>query len=176
MRMSLEISGSEEENMKSKILALTLILLAVPLLAWGERNAFSAYLNGSAMVPPVKSEAIGGARFDFTPDGKSMHFILSLQKLSNATAVHIYLGAAGKEGPSVVTLYPFGPSQPTQASKMPAIQARGMITAANLEGALKGKPLGDLLREIQSGNAYVQVRTKQHPNGEMRGQITRRPT
>jgi hypothetical protein len=38
--------------MKSKILALTLILLAVPVLAWGERNAFSAYLNGSAVVPP----------------------------------------------------------------------------------------------------------------------------
>jgi hypothetical protein len=51
-----------------------------------------------------------------------------------------------------------------------------MITAANLEGSLKGKPLGDLLREIQSGNAYIQVRTKQHPHGEMRGQITRRPT
>ena len=162
--------------MKSKILALTLILLAVPLLAWGERYAFSAYLNGSAVVPPVKTEAIGGARFDFTPDGKSMRFNLSLQKLSNATAVHIHLGAAGKEGPPVVTLYPFGPSPLVQEGKSPGIQARGMITAANLEGSLKGKPLSDLLKEIQSGNAYVQVHTKQHPNGELRGQITRRPT
>jgi hypothetical protein len=162
--------------MKSKILALTLILLAVPLLAWGERNAFSAYLNGSAVVPPVKTEASGGARFDLTPDGKSMHFILSLQKLSNATAIRIYLGAAGKEGLPVVTLYPPGPPQPGQEGKLPAMQARGMITAANLEGSLKGKPLSDLLREIQSGNAYVQVHTKQHPNGELRGQITRRPT
>ena len=162
--------------MKGKILALTLILLAVPLLAWGERYAFSAYLNGSAVVPPVKTEAIGGARFDFTPDGKSMRFNLSAQKLGNATAVHIHLGAAGKEGPPVVTLYPFGPSQQVQEGKLPGILARGMITAANLEGSLKGKPLSDLLKEIQSGNAYVQVHTKPYPNGELRGQLTRRPT
>jgi hypothetical protein len=162
--------------MKGKILALTLMLLAVPLLAWGERYAFSAYLNGNAMVPPVKTEATAGARFDFTPDGKSMRFNLSLQKLNNATTIQIHLGAAGKEGPPVVTLYSFGPSSQLQEGKLPGIQARGMITAANLEGSLKGKPLSDLLKEIQSGNAYVQVRTKQHPDGELRGQITRRPT
>jgi hypothetical protein len=162
--------------MKSKILALTLIVLAVPLLAWGERNAFLAHLNGNAVVPPVKAEASGGARFDFTPDGKSMRFNLSLQKLSNATAVRIYLGSAGKEGPPVVTLYPPGPPQPGQEGKLPEILTRGVITAANLEGPLKGKPLSALIKEIQSGNTYVQVHTKQHPQGELRGQITQRPT
>ena len=162
--------------MKSKILALTLILLAVPLLAWGERNAFSAFLNGSAVVPPVKTEATAEARVDFTPDGKSMGFSLSLQKLNNVTAVYIHLGAAGKAGPPVVALYPVGPSRQGQEGKLPGTMLRGMITAANLEGSLKGKPLSALLKEIQSGNAYVQVRTKQHPDGELRGQITRRPT
>ena len=162
--------------MKSKILALTMILLAVPLLAWGERNAFSAFLNGGAVVPPVKTEASAGARFDFTPDGKSMRFNLSLQKLSNVTAIYIHLGAAGKAGPPVVALYPVGPSPQVREGKIPGTTVRGMITAGNLEGSLKGKPLSDLLKEIQSGNAYVQVRTKQHPDGELRGQITRRPT
>jgi CHRD domain len=103
-----------------------------------------------------------------------MRFNLSLQKLNNHTVVQIHLGVAGKEGPPVVTLYPFGPSPQFQEGKLPGIQARGMITAANLEGSLKGKLLSDLLREIKSGNAYVQVHTKQHPGGELRGQITRR--
>lgn len=162
--------------MKRKILALTLILLAVPLLAWGERYAFSAYLNGSAMVPPVKTEAFCGARFDFTPDGKSMRFKLSVQKLDNPKAVHIYLKAAGKEDTPVVTLYPLGPSPQLKKGNISGILAIGIITAANLEGPLKGKPLSDLIKEIQSGNAYVQIQTKQHPHGELRGRIARRPT
>jgi hypothetical protein len=175
-RGGLELPPPEEEDMRSKILSLTLILLAVPLLAWGERYAFSAFLNGTAVVPPVKTEAFCGARFDFTPDGKSMRFRLSVQKLINPKAAHIYLGAAGKEGPAVVTLYPFDPAPRMKEGNVAGILALGVITAANLEGPLKGKPLSDLIKEIQSGNAYVQIQTAQHPQGELRGQIARRPT
>ena len=117
--------GPEEEDMKGKILALTLILLAVPLLAWGERYAFSAYLNGKAMVPPVKTEATAGARFDFTPDTKSMRFNLSLLKLNNATTIQIHLGAAGKEGPPVVTLYSSGHPRSCRKANCPESRRGG---------------------------------------------------
>lgn len=163
--------------MKRKILALTLMLVAVPLVVWGvARFGFKAQLSGGELSPAVKTEASGGALFDFSQDGKSLHFNLSVKNLGNATAAHIHLGAKGKEGPPVATLYPFGTSPPVKESKFSGILAQGVITAANLEGPLKGKPLSALLKEIQDGNAYVKVHTKQHPDGELRGQIARRPT
>ncbi len=156
---------------------MTLMLVAIPLLAWGlVRFGYKAILTGSAVVPPVTTEATGSALFDYSKDGKSLHFSLGVQNLSNATAAHIHLGAVGKEGPPVVTLYPFPPSSQVKEGKFSGLLAEGVITAANLEGPLKGKPLSDLGEEILTGNAYIMIHTNQHPNGELRGQILRRPS
>ena len=44
---------------------------------------------------------------------------------------------------------------------------------AMLEGPLAGKALEtDLVKAIQSGEAYVNVHTADNPNGAIRGQIT----
>jgi len=162
--------------MKNKIFVLGLMLVAVPLLAWGARAGYTAYLTGSMVMPSVKTEATGGALFELSPDGKALHFYISVQNLSNATAVHVYIGTAGQEGQPVSTLYPSGPAPQVKEGKFSGILARGIITADNLEGPLKGKPLSDLVKEIQGGNAYVQVLTKLHPAGELRGQIAKRTT
>jgi hypothetical protein len=162
--------------MRRKILTLTLIFVAVPLLAWGvARVGFKAQLGGAEVVPAVKTAAMGGALFDFSPEGTSLHFRLSVENLADATEAHIHLGAPGKEGPVVATLYPFGGTQPVKAGAFSGILAQGVLTAANLQGPLKGKTLSDLLKEMQEGNAYVKVHTKQHLDGEVRGQIVRRP-
>ena len=171
--------------MKRKILALTLIFAVVPLLAWGAiRVGFKANLTGSEVVPPVKTEATGSAlldlmqkgRSDFEQGGMLLHISISVQNLTDATAAHIHLGIIGKEGPRVVTIFPFDPSMPGKEGKFSGKLAEGMITEANLEGPLKGKPLGELIKEIQSGNTYIKVHTKQNPDGELRGQIVRRPS
>jgi hypothetical protein len=162
--------------MRRIILAFTLILAAVPLVVWGQaRVGFKAQLSGAEVVPQVKTEARGGVLFDFSPDGKSLHFKLSVENLADATAAQIHLGSLGKEGPVVATLYPSGGSPPVKAGSFSGILAQGVLTAANLEGPLKGRPLSDLLKEIQTGNTYIELQTKQHPNGEVRGQIVRRP-
>jgi hypothetical protein len=167
----------KEEDMKRKILALTLMMVAIPLLAWAlVRIGYKAQLTGSAVVPPVKTEAQGSASFDFIKDFNSLNFKLSVQNLSNVTAAHIHLGAVGKEGPPVVTLYPFGKSPPVKEGIFSGLLAEGVITAANLEGPLKGKSPSALSKEILGGNAYIKIHTKQNPDGELRGQIVRRPS
>ena len=48
----------------------------------------------------------------------------------------------------------------------------GSITNSMLEGPLAGKALEtDLVKAIQSGEAYVNVHTTDNPNGAIRGQI-----
>ncbi|WP_339318023.1 CHRD domain-containing protein [Paenibacillus sp. FSL R10-2734] len=36
---------------------------------------------------------------------------------------------------------------------------------------LNGKTIRDLVREFENGNAYVNVHTIQHSDGEIRGQV-----
>jgi len=38
-------------------------------------------------------------------------------------------------------------------------------------GPFTGKTIADLVAEIQAGKAYVNVHTKEHPDGEIRGTI-----
>ncbi len=163
--------------MKTKILALTLVLVVIPILAFGlVKFGYKAMLSGDAVVPPVKTDAKGDALFDFGKDFKALHFSLRVQNLRDVTAAHIHLGAVGKSGPPVVTLYPFGSAPPVKEGQFSGRLAEGVITAANLEGPMKGKTLTNLGEEMLSGNAYIMVHTKAHPEGELRGQIVRRPS
>ena len=51
--------------------------------------------------------------------------------------------------------------------------AQGDISSSKLEGPLKGKQISDLTKLIEDNDAYVNVHTKQNPNGEIRGQISK---
>ncbi|HVC00468.1 MAG TPA: CHRD domain-containing protein, partial [Candidatus Dormibacteraeota bacterium] len=86
------------------------------------------------------------------------------------TMAHIHMAAAGKNGPVAVWLYPTK-SYPVKTGKFSGLLARGTITAAQLGGPLKGQTIADLVKEIRDGDAYVNVHTKAHPGGEIRGQI-----
>jgi hypothetical protein len=47
----------------------------------------------------------------------------------------------------------------------------GVIEADMLIGPLKGKSLDSLIQLMEAGEAYINVYTKDHPQGEIRGQI-----
>ena len=62
----------------------------------------------------------------------------------------------------MVTLYTFG---------IVPCCLPGEIREANLEEPLEGKPVSALIDLIYSGNAYINMHTETHPDGEIRGQI-----
>ncbi len=85
-------------------------------------------------------------------------------------------------GPIVVWLYPSTApvAGPLGGGPINGTIAQGVITAANLMGPLAGRPLAELIAELQSGNAYVNVHTNDgvdptntgpgdFPGGEIRG-------
>ncbi|MFS8640609.1 MAG: CHRD domain-containing protein [Symbiobacteriaceae bacterium] len=71
-------------------------------------------------------------------------------------------------GPIVMNLY--GPTDPVDIGPETQIVNRA-FTWADLVGPLAGRPLSDLLQNMLAGNAYVNVHTVQHFEGEIRGQI-----
>jgi len=71
----------------------------------------------------------------------------------------------------VVWLYPSAPPAMMLPGTTNGILAQGVITDANLSGALAGQTVADLIEQIEAGNAYVNVHTMLYPGGEIRGQI-----
>lgn len=127
-------------------------------------QVFVAYLSGDQQVPPVTTSAQGLAIIWMSPDGKTLHYHVLVANLKDATMAHIHLGKAGTNGPVVVTL--FHSMTPVSTT---GVLAAGTATASQLEGPLAGHPLSDLLAAMTTGGAYVNVHTKQHPDGETRG-------
>jgi len=161
-----------------RILIAIILTLALPCLGWAATSqTFTAQLTGAQEVPPVKTAATGNVTFNLSPDGKSLHCQLKVTNLSDITMAHIHLGEAGKNGAVVVWLYPMsGPPPVLKPGSFTGILADGTITAKNLVGPLKGKPLSALVKDMKAAKAYVNVHTKAHPEGEIRGQIGPSPS
>ncbi|XID96239.1 CHRD domain-containing protein [Paenibacillaceae bacterium WGS1546] len=130
-------------------------------------RTFSAILNGRNEVPPVRTNATGNATFRLNRAGDRLSFRLVVRDIKKVTQAHIHLGPKGVNGPIVAFL--FGPSKFGISVRRGVV--RGTLTRNDLVGPLSGRTIQDLVREIKRGNAYVNVHTIQHPDGEIRGQI-----
>ena len=130
----------------------------------GHHNAnFSASLSGQGEVPPVQTTANGTA--DLVPTNDSIDYFVNTTNLKGIAAGHIHLAPPGQNGPIVVTL--FNITSPPQNQSF----LNGSFTGENLEGPMQGNPLSELIGAMNNGTSYVNVHTKQNPNGEIRGQI-----
>jgi hypothetical protein len=120
--------------------------------AWAASiTEIKAKLSGDNEVPPVISEASGSALFLLHPDGT----ISGTVRTDNidGVAAHIHEAAAGSNGPVVVPL--------TKKS-------------AHEWGTPEGAKLTPKQVEaLEHGDLYVNVHTKAHPNGEIRGQLSK---
>src|ERR1700716_3261960 len=133
-----------------------------------------ANLTGSQEVittgasTPGTSLATGLATFRLSDNGRALSYRLSVWHLTGIVASHIHLNGAGVNGPVVVPL--FNSAVPT--GEVNGLLAQGTITAASFVGQLAGHPFSELLTDIRSGDAYVNVHTSSRLGGEIRGQIT----
>ncbi len=132
-----------------------------------EGDDFVANLSGSGEVPPVMTAAQGKADLNLRRNATELQFRLRVAAIENATAAHIHLAPAGKNGPVVVTLFP----GPKKEGTFSGILAEGVATASDLSVPLAGQPMSALLDKMRAGEAYVNVHTDKYPAGEIRGQI-----
>ncbi|MGH7996319.1 MAG: CHRD domain-containing protein, partial [Opitutaceae bacterium] len=128
-------------------------------------------LKGVTQVPPVETAASGTAWFWLNPDGTEIRYKLTVVDLSNVTMAHLHLGESGKNGPPVVWLYPSAPPPKEIAGVSNGVLSQGSIKADNLVGPMAGKTIGDLVDAIKAHKIYVNVHTREHPSGEIRGQL-----
>jgi len=87
----------------------------------------------------------------------------------DVTGAHIHLGALGVNGGVVVGF--INPSNTASTVDAVAGTIIGTIDSSSLSGSLLGQPLSDLVNEMISSNAYVNIHTVANGGGEIRGQI-----
>lgn len=146
-------------------------------------------LSGSQQVPPVKTNATGTASFEMLDDNKTLHYQINILDVPKITGIHIHQGKMGENGDIVVNLYNnsqqniFLKENETKISQIASnlikingnvqssFLASGTINNSDLKGPLYGKSISDLINLIKSKNAYVNVHSQTHPDGEIRGDI-----
>jgi hypothetical protein len=134
-----------------------------------DAEVFTASLSGSNEVPVRPSAGSGSAGITF--DGTTVRFAIEIDDISNVTQAHIHSGAAGVNGPVRVFLFPPPPARAATANPFStgdrSILTEGTFTASDVGGVT----FEELLSQMRSGNAYVNVHTTQFPGGEIRGQV-----
>src|ERR1700737_690330 len=122
----------------------------------------------SGTSTPGTSLASGLATFQLSDDGQALRYRLSVFHLTGVFQAHIHLNGAGVNGPVVAFLF----RSVTPLGEVNGVLSEGTITVASLTGPLSGHPFSELLTDIRSGDAYVNVHTlPSHPGGEIRGQV-----
>lgn len=131
---------------------LALLLLASANL-YAQQPPMSISLNGSSVVPPVTTSAMGTGQIKVLPD-RTVSGSIKVSGLA-PTMAHIHEGAAGKNGPAIITLTKIADDTFT-------VPADAKLTAAQYKSYLAGK-------------LYVSVHSAQYPNGEIRAQLLGEP-
>jgi hypothetical protein len=125
-------------------------IAAIALL--GSAIAFGAdiklVLSGANEVPPVTTTASGEGTISIADDGSVSGNVTT--KGVKATAAHIHMGAAGKNGPVIV---PF--TKDGDTFKAPA--------GAKLDA--------DQMKAFKAGDLYFNVHSDANPGGELRAQL-----
>ncbi len=132
---------------------------------------FVAPLSGVEEVPPVDTRARGTAFFQLNKAGDELRYRLIVANITDVLMAHVHMAPAGQNGGVVAWLYPAGPPPQLIEGRSDGVLSEGVITSADLVGALEGQDLSALVEAIRARNTYVNVHTSTVPSGEIRGQI-----
>ena len=131
-----------------------------------ENGKYFTPLTGMEEVPPVNTNSTGIALFDLL--NNHLNFKVNVTMLENIKSAHIHVGEFGQNGEIIVSL--LNSSSPINIHNGTLV--KGQLTATDLVGSLKGKTINDLVKLFNNTKTYLNIHTKQYPNGEIRGQIT----
>jgi hypothetical protein len=128
-------------------------------------------LTGQHEALPTNSRATGTADFMIHSNGRIMSNNVNVNDLDKVIMANIYQGMKGENGHIAVTVIRFKTLMPS--GPVSGKLAQGNISSVDLKGPLNGMQITDLTRLIEDNNAYVNVQTKQHPDGNIRGKTSR---
>jgi hypothetical protein len=159
----------KDTPMKTTLITIAGLLLALGGPAQAKGHNFKAYLKGGNEVPPVETDTRGRARFRFNRDLTYLNFSLTVRAgvgILGASGAHLHCAEKGQNGPVIATLA--GAVEPGFDGWL---VVKAGLTDANVIETDCGTSLADLAEAMLEGGAYVNVHSLANPGGEVRGQV-----
>ena len=129
---------------------------------------FVATLSGASSRPtPITTTATGTAEFTYVADLATLFYRIDVGSIDSVTLAHIHAPADTGSNAGVVLNLFLGPTKGPGFSGTLAQGVGGDL------GAPAGMTLDSLLVLLRNGHAYVNVHTRAHPAGEIRGQLVK---
>jgi len=132
---------------------MMLVALALVRPAFAETLSFTATLEGGNEVPPNQSAAKGDAAVTFDTDSKLLSWTVDYSGLSGP-AIGAHIHGLAEPGSNAGIMIPF------TVLPSPIIGSR-TLSPLEVEG-------------LTTGRLYVNVHTRLHPGGEIRGQLVKK--
>ena len=115
--------------------------------------SFKVPLTGAEQVPAVTTTGSGTADLTWDPSTRDVTWSVAYNNLSGpVTMAHFHGGAKGKNGP--VTIWLTKKDSPVTSP----ISGKATLTP-------------EQAKDFAAGDWYINVHTKDHPSGEIRGQV-----
>jgi CHRD domain-containing protein len=152
-RQSKEATMYTRTSRWAVILGACLAGMAWAGLAQAAPVSFTIQLSGAQQVPPVQSSATGKADLTYDPNTRVVTWTITCDGLSGpVTMAHFHVALEGKNGPVAIWL-----------------SKQGSSTACPISGQATLTP--EQAKQFTAGEWYINIHTKAHPPGEMRGQV-----
>ncbi|MGA8564403.1 MAG: CHRD domain-containing protein [Nitrososphaeraceae archaeon] len=146
-------------------LASLVLVATATTQSYAQNEKYRAKLDGNNEVPAVNTTAEGVINFKTKND--MLTWTMNVTGANDPTGINIHNGKAGEKGEIVVDLMKV--SKHSDSPK--GMTMRGNVTESSLMGSMAGKTIADLKTAIANGDVYVNLKTQDHPDGLMRGQI-----
>ena len=157
---------SQIRTMSMIVLAAALATLVITATqSYAQNEKYRAKLDGNNEVPPINSTAEGVINFKTKDD--MLTWKMNVTGANDPTGVNIHKGKAGDDGEIVVDLLKVSKHSDTPRGMI----MRGNVTESSLTGSMAGKTIADLKTAMSNGDIYINLKTQDHPDGLMRGQI-----
>ena len=150
------------------LVVISLVLSAVSdtFLVYAQvETKYKAKLIGDSVVPPVNTTAAGSAVIFVGNDW--LWWKLNVTGITDPTMAHMHMGVKGENGAIFVHLLRSAHFENTTDRMI----ISGNISTSDLQGSMQRKTFDDLQSLIKSLGAYIDLHTKDHPDGELRGTI-----
>ena len=158
---------SQKRTMWMIVLAVALgsLLITTATRSYAQNEKYRAKLDGNNEVPAVNSTAEGVINFKTRND--MLTWKMNVTGTNDATGLNIHKGKAGEKGEIVVDLMKVS----KHSDNPKGMTMRGNVTDSSLTGSMAGQTIADLKTAMANGDTYVNLKTQDHPDGQMRGQI-----
>jgi CHRD domain len=148
--------------MRRFLLVVLALVVAASVPALAATTKLRATMNGKSETPKSNSKATGTATFTIASNGKSIKYTVNAKRLTGgAQAIHVHFGKPGKAGPVILPI----------CLKPCSLPKSGTLTSKTFAKAPGVKNFAAAVKAMKAGSTYVNIHTKKHPAGELRGQI-----